>query len=364
MALGSPQTLPAADSRRSLPAPSLLHNPRVVVVLARAILALVFLGAGSLKLIDPATPQDLAAFGLNQRLARLVVAVLPWAEIAVAGALLFSETAIAGAAVALALLSAFAIVIAATLRRGDAPPCSCFGALHPTPISRRTLWRNGVLAALALVVITLGVDDPGPSLVGWVSNDWRWISAAIVLSALAAAGIWGLHGILRVPDAPSVLDAGLHGVPEDRREPGGTARREGPPAGASVPDDGLTDIDGNPVTLSSLLRDGPVFLLSFGAVCGSCVKVYPHVAGWANTYRGRVRVLVLFDDAPDGMPEFGSDVVVWRVPRDWLRNLKLNWTPAAVLISKGGRTLHPAAFGAPAIARLARNMSRVLLREP
>ena len=87
--------------------------------------------------------------------------ILPVAELATGGVLVPAATAPWGAAAALVLLAVFSVAIAIALLRRRPPDCGCFGRLHASAASARSLVRNGGLAALALVVATQ------PALSGW-----------------------------------------------------------------------------------------------------------------------------------------------------------------------------------------------------
>jgi hypothetical protein len=76
-----------------------------------------------------------------------VAAVLPFAEIALAVALLAWWGPFAGLA-ATALLVGFTVVLARAARRGV--PCPCFGAARVAAPGARAFIRNGVLALAAL----------------------------------------------------------------------------------------------------------------------------------------------------------------------------------------------------------------------
>ncbi|WP_410596600.1 MauE/DoxX family redox-associated membrane protein [Amycolatopsis sp. lyj-23] len=67
-----------------------------------------------------------------------------------ASAVLVLVTAVAGFVLASALLLAFTVAIAASLRRGRRAPCRCFGAAE-TPIGPRHLARNGLLICFAVL---------------------------------------------------------------------------------------------------------------------------------------------------------------------------------------------------------------------
>lgn len=68
-----------------------------------------------------------------------ILVVIPW-----------DVSVVAGYAVAAAMLSAFTVGIALSLRRGDRTPCSCFGR-SAVPLGGRHVIRN-----LLLVAITVG----------------------------------------------------------------------------------------------------------------------------------------------------------------------------------------------------------------
>ncbi len=67
-----------------------------------------------------------------------------------ASAVLVLVTPIAGFVLATALLLAFTVAIAASLRRGRRAPCRCFGATE-TPIGPRHLVRNTLLICSAVL---------------------------------------------------------------------------------------------------------------------------------------------------------------------------------------------------------------------
>jgi uncharacterized membrane protein YphA (DoxX/SURF4 family) len=119
-----------------------------VGVAARVVVGLVLLAAGAFKLRDVHWPADAAAFGLPAALPR----PLATAEV-VLGALLIAQ--VGGrvtSTVAAALLGAFTVAVTVHVARGDAVPCACFGSRSGgAPVSGRTVARNAVLLALAVV---------------------------------------------------------------------------------------------------------------------------------------------------------------------------------------------------------------------
>lgn len=127
------------------------------VLAARLILAAVFAVAAAGKLADlTGSRATLAHLGIPGRLSGPLGTALPFLELATAIALVPDATAEAGAIAALALLLAFSLGITASIARGEAPDCLCFGQLHSEPVGRRTLGRNFALALLAGLVLAAG----------------------------------------------------------------------------------------------------------------------------------------------------------------------------------------------------------------
>src|SRR5579862_3517383 len=134
----------------------------VILLLARVILAAVFCLAGVAKLFDmKGSRSAMLDFGLPQWFAVPLGSCLPFLELSVAGLLLPPESAWWGALGALVLLAAFVAGIAINMARGKRPDCHCFGQLHSAPVGPSTLVRNGLLAALAGLVVSQGWFNPG-----------------------------------------------------------------------------------------------------------------------------------------------------------------------------------------------------------
>src|SRR5215204_5087522 len=141
----------------------------IVLLVARLLLALVFLVAGVAKLADRSgSRQAIIDFGLPSSLAPLLGVLLPLCELMVAAALIPVSTAWWGAVGAVALLLLFVAGIGINLARGRKPDCHCFGQLHSAPAGWMTLARNGALAAIAGFVLWEGRESAGPSAVGWL----------------------------------------------------------------------------------------------------------------------------------------------------------------------------------------------------
>jgi uncharacterized membrane protein YphA (DoxX/SURF4 family) len=129
----------------------------LALLLARLLLAGVFVVAGAAKLADrEGSRRSAVDFGVPAPLAGAFTTLLPVAELAVAAALIPAATAWWGAAGALTLLLLFGGGIAANLARGRRPECHCFGQLHSEPATWKMPARNGGLAAVAGFVVWRG----------------------------------------------------------------------------------------------------------------------------------------------------------------------------------------------------------------
>ena len=174
----------------------------IVLLLARLLLASVFVVAGAAKLVDrEGSRRAIADFGVPAPLTTPLGVLLPLAELVVAAALIPASTAWWGAAGALALLLLFVAGIGANLARGRKPECRCFGQLHSEPAGWNTLARNGFLAAVAGFVLWQGYGGAGPSAVGWLASLSAAQVAGLVLG-LAVLGVlaaqwWLLLNLLR-----------------------------------------------------------------------------------------------------------------------------------------------------------------------
>lgn len=123
------------------------------------LLALIFAWSGSTKLRRPGrTALALIDFGLVRTYRRELGVVVGASELLL-GVVLALAAMSAGSrltplasACAAAVLSFFVLIIARSLRRGDAFPCFCFGG-ETSELSRSSLIRTALLALIAVVLI-------------------------------------------------------------------------------------------------------------------------------------------------------------------------------------------------------------------
>ncbi len=121
-----------------------------VGLVASIALGVVFLVSGGSKLAaGPAWPQQAQALGAP----RFVVPALPWIELVLGAVLVMQLVPTVAAAVALAVLVAFTVLILRRLAEGRHPPCACFGAWSSRPLGRGHVVRNVGFIALAAVAL-------------------------------------------------------------------------------------------------------------------------------------------------------------------------------------------------------------------
>jgi uncharacterized membrane protein YphA (DoxX/SURF4 family) len=124
-----------------------------VTGLLKALLVLVFAAAGVGKLTDrEGSVDEVKAFGVPAALAPFVARILPFAEMAVAVAIVVPATSRWGTLAGLGLLLAYTVAIALNMLLGRKPDCKCFGAIYAMPIGWKALVRNIVLSAAAVLL--------------------------------------------------------------------------------------------------------------------------------------------------------------------------------------------------------------------
>jgi methylamine dehydrogenase accessory protein MauD len=339
----------------------------VALLLARLLLASVFMVAGAAKLADrEGSRRALADFGVPITLATPLGVLLPLAELAVGAALIPAATAWWGAVGALVLLLLFVVGISASLVRGRKPECHCFGQLHSAPAGWKTLARNGVLAAVAGFVVWWGYDGAGPSAVGWLAG----LSAAqvaglvvglAVLSVLAAQSLLLLNLIKqngRLLMRVDALESGLGGGAAT--PPNGSVATQpslGLPIGVTAPEFELPGLHGETLTLESLRASGkPVMLVFTDPNCGSCTAMLPEIRRWQKEHAEELAIWLVSQGTVEEnrakSTEHGLRGVL--MEQDWevSEAYEVEASPSAVLVRPDGTIGSPVHEGPDAISGL------------
>ena len=267
----------------------ILNTMDILLFIARLLLAGVFVVAGLSKLADRVgSRQALINFGVPASLAAPFGLALPVVELIIAVMLIPTPSSWWGALGALLLLLLFIAGIGANLAKGRKPVCHCFGQLDSAPIGWHTLVRNGVLAAIAGLVlsqewITSHLAGPGPLGTPAMNLQIAFFGAiAVVLGGVVLGEGWLIYRLHRRLAAleTKLAEAGL--VPS----------RKGLPVGVPAPAFHLTGLEGGTVTLDHLRSMGKSILLVFtNPKCGPCKKLLPTLGRWQHEHVSQLTIV-------------------------------------------------------------------------
>ena len=301
-----------------------------VAVVARVVLAAVFVTAALGKALDPEGSREaLRGFRVPERLVAPAAVALPIVESLVGVALLLAASARWGAAAAIVLLGAFAAGRAAALRRGERPECHCFGRIHSEPAGASALVRNVLLAALAVPAV---LDAP-VAIDAWVGDRDTAELVALVAGVVLAGLGWRAFNT--------------------------RPHRTGLAVGKSVPQVELISERGTPVPLPSLVGAGkPVVLAFVSPHCGPCHELLPELARWRNALHADLGLAVISSDGEadaTAQPLAQAELDVFHDPRSRAsRAFGVAATPSAVLVSEDGRVASEPVAGPVGIEALVR----------
>ena len=343
----------------------------LILLIARLLLAAVFVTAGLAKLVDrPGSRQAVTDFGLPAAIAGPLAILLPLAELAVAVALVPTATAWWGALVALGLMLLFIAGISINLAQGRQPDCHCFGQLHSSPAGWSTLIRNGVLAAVASLILWRGQTDPGLSAVAWLDNLSNGellslIGGAVILVLMALEG-WLLVNVLQQNGRLLTRVEHLEGLltPDigDGQARAGTQanRPTGLPLGSPAPNFTLGGLHGETLTLDALrAATKPVMLVFTDPKCGPCNALLPDIGRWQREHANTLSVALISQGTADAnrkkSSEHGLTHVLIQEKREVAEAYDAVATPTAVLVAADGTIASYPAAGAGAIHALLDN---------
>jgi peroxiredoxin len=351
----------------------------VAVLFVRLLLAAVFFIAAGSKLADRrASRQTLVEFGVPASFAGSLGRLLPIAELAVAGALVASETAWWGALAALALLLLFTVVIGANLARGRQPDCRCFGQLSSSPVGWKTLARNGALAGVAGFVLSQGTNQTSPMATDVSSLTVTEVGLAlggILLLAFLTVQAFLLVNLVRQNGRlllrlehmeQSLAVAGIVPPVDD------ASAEEGPglAVGSRAPAFQLSGVWGEMLTLDSLRAAGkPVALLFTDPNCGPCNALLPDVGRWQQEHAAALTIAVVSRGEISAnrakSAEHGLSNVLVQAASEVSQAYEETGTPSAVIVRPDGTIGSSLVAGAdPIRALIARAVGLPFARPP
>jgi peroxiredoxin/uncharacterized membrane protein YphA (DoxX/SURF4 family) len=339
----------------------------IMLLIVRLVLVAVFSLAGVTKLMDlPGSRTAMEGFGLPKRLAAPAGVALPLMELGIALLLLPVSTSWWGALAGLVLLLAFIGGIGYSLSQGRTPDCHCFGQVYSEPVGKSTLARNGVLAALAAVLVLRGPDGQGASLTGWLNDMSATDGVSIGLSLLSLALVAGLGWLsfqllqqngrllVRFEELESSVASGTPLVAPSGRN---SAPPAGLPVGTPAPWFSLPELNNETVTLETLQTAGKQVMLVFtDPGCGPCSALLPKIGQWQQEHAGSLTIALISrgsrEDNAAKTAEHGISRVLLQQNREVSEAYESVPTPSAVLIRPDGTVGALAALGAEAIRGL------------
>lgn len=331
-----------------------------LVIVARLVLATVFVLAGPAKLVDqPGFRSALERFGAPKPLVGPLSRLIPLAELAVGVALLAGGTSRWGATGALLLLAVFTGALSLNLARGRRPECRCFGQLRSSRISWSTVIRNGALVTIAAVVaLRPDADANIPAWLGRITEtELAWVCGG-VLSVVVAVQGWLLLHLLRRNGRLllqlETLESRVGPSPDHLGSRHATG--DGLAVGSRAPEFTLSSLEGEKVTLGALRHSDRVMLIFSDPGCGPCRGLLPEVAGWQRNYAQHLTVGVIsrgdLDSNRAMAAEAGLTNVLVQPTFEASDSYRVNGTPSAVLVDADGRIASATVAGADAIRAL------------
>lgn len=321
------------------------------LLLIRLFLFGVFALAGIGKLLDrQGSRNSMRAFAVPESMVNSFAAVLPFVELAIAFALLFTPTYWYAGIAAFVLLLVFIGGMLLQIQRGKAPDCHCFGQIHSEPVGIRSVLRNVGFAAAALFVAIFGIARPGIPVgenVPQVLQSVLLLSGLVGIAVLVSYAVRLTNGqtkLLRRIELLELLGGGETQV--ERQEAGNPI--DGLPIGAPFPDFEITNAIGKKVTLNALLSAGkPILFLFVGPNCRPCRSLVPEIAAWSSELRERLRFILVSTGTPaDNLEKFAAadvDEILLQDSRELALSVSAKWTPTAIVVLPNGKVAsHPA----------------------
>ncbi|MDO5739055.1 MAG: hypothetical protein Q4P07_02785 [Ornithinimicrobium sp.] len=267
----------------------------------------------------------LPAFLQSRGAARLLIA----GEFVTAALLLtpWLATYRAGALLALALFIGFWVVVVRAMGFDPRPTCGCFGQIGDHRINGRTVARNTLLVALAVVAATLAVLGPaaGALVLDFTRNDLLWSVLALALAAVAVMilGSSGSTPTSRRQHSPQIDEA--MELDEDDY------------VRVSIPDAVLLDRDNKVVNLRHLARTGAQLLVLVNCWCGTTLSSIDRLPAWRERLP-QLRVHLIFaTDSPFSAPQLDGLADVWWDPgARAYQALAAGSSPSAVVLGADG----------------------------
>lgn len=251
------------------------------LVLCTLIIIVTLAVSGVAKVKEPtSTVTAIVNLKLDQWLpVKPIAKILPWAELALAAALLLLPGIwqILAAVAAVLLFIGYWAAIARAVVQGNTATCNCFGSASTAPVSMFTLIRNTALLMASFGALIGAIATRGSALTMLLATDadgWLWLIGA----GLAALVLWSIYRSERtVAVAEQPVEA--QQLPLD--EPEDYLRTPTPFASLHYPaEKGEKADEGAEVNLRQLTATQARLLIFVSPICGSCRPVIEQLADW------------------------------------------------------------------------------------
>jgi len=318
--------------------------PVALAIALPLILAAVLLASAVAKIRRPDDLSSWADLGVPAVVRRAwLLRLHPWGELGLclALALLGGALGLVAALAAVALMSAYLLLVVRVLARPDDASCACFGARKA--VTTVTVVRNGWLTVLAVATAAVIWTNPlwgGAAAAAADVAGWGWILALGVAAVTTALILWPVAGQDPGDEAAPAPVAHAQAAEDDL-----DYIRTRTPA---VP---VTLADGTTANLRSLTRQQPTLLLALSETCGSCTTVHENEGAWRELLP-EVDIRLLLSSMPSSStwaevaePQSLHD------PEGYVRESIGEWaTPTAVLLGVDGMLAGGPVTGSDAIA--------------
>jgi peroxiredoxin len=220
---------------------------------------------------------------------------------------------------------------------GETPDCHCFGQLRSAPVGWSTLGRNVALACVAALVLSVG---PGASATGWLSGlgtgEIAAMTCGLLLAALAATQTAFSYQLLRQNGR---LMARLEAL-EGQTPPAGGGRAAALRVGSTAPGFTLPALDGQALSLDSLIDRGRTVMLVFSHPrCDSCEALLSALGRWQREHADEVTIALIGQGDPAENEaqsrEYGLRDVLLQTDHEVAEAYQTFSTPSALLVIDG-----------------------------
>lgn len=288
------------------------------------LLAAVLMLSGLAKVRSPRSARDaFTSLRLPAGLAGSPVpAMVPWAEIVLAGAVLVlpGPWAAMAAAAGLVLMLVYLGLVVRALGFDEPVTCHCFGELGLGEVTRRTAARNALLVLVAALAVVGGTAERPllARLLDAPATTWAWLAMTVLVAVVA----------LLVLDGNGAT--GPHVPPTEGEEALDYLRQP-------IPYGLLVDADGQGTPLRLLASERAVLLVFLSLGCGPCMRVAPRISAWVDDLRPvDLRVVVSQDLATVGDEHDHLRPFLLHDPEMGVLRTFGTGTPSAVLLGADG----------------------------